>query len=156
MKIWLDADACPKPVKQILYRASDRENLELVLVSNSPFHIPKNPLISMVVVEKGFDVADGYIVERVSPGDLVITADIPLAAEVVGKGCLVLDSRGTLYDAENVQAKLATRNLLSSLRDERQAMGDRLGGGPPPFSEKDKNRFASALNQFLQARKKVD
>lgn len=145
MKIWLDADACPRGAKELLYRAAKRDRLELILVANQEMSIPKSPWIRLVLVEQGFDVADAHIVDRVTDGDLVITADIPLAAQVVDKGALAIDPRGTVYDHDNVKEKLATRNLLAALRDEGM-----LGGGPPPYTASDRHRFASALNVTLQ------
>lgn len=145
MKIWLDADACPRGAKELLYRAAKREQLELVMVANQEMGIPKSRWIRKVIVEQGFDVADAFIVEGVEAGDLVITADIPLAAQVVDQGALAIDPRGLVFDANNVKAKLATRNLLASLRDEGM-----VSGGPAPYQAADRQRFASALNSCLQ------
>lgn len=145
MKIWVDADATPADVKRILFKGAQREEISLTLVANTPLKHPDSPYLSSVVVGEGFNVADDWIVEQVEPGDLVITADIPLASQVVDKGGTALDPRGTVYDAENVKAKLATRNLMDELR------GASLieGGGPRPYSKKDAHKFASAFNTYL-------
>ncbi len=149
MNIWMDADACPRGAKDLLYRAAKRESIPLILVANQEMGIPKSAWISKVIVEQGFDIADAYITDHVEEGDLVITADIPLAANVVDKGAIALDPRGLIYDEENVKEKLATRNLLASLRDEGM-----MGGGPPPYQASDRHKFASALNVTLQRLKK--
>lgn len=145
MRIWVDADATPRDAKRILFKAAQRENIPLTLVANTPLTHPDSPLLSCVVVDEGFNVADDWIVEQVAAGDLVITADIPLANRVVDKGATGLDPRGTLYDENNVKQKLATRNLMDDLR------GAQLvdGGGPPPYTKKDVQRFAAALNTYL-------
>ncbi|MGE0490430.1 MAG: YaiI/YqxD family protein [Vulcanimicrobiota bacterium] len=145
MRIWVDADAMPVKVKEILFKAAQREGVPLVLVANVPLKHPDSPLLSSVVVEDGFNVADDWIVEQVTPGDLVVTADIPLAGRVVDCGATALDPRGTLYTEDNVKARLATRNLLDELR------GAELitGGGPPPFTKKDVHAFATALQAYL-------
>ncbi|MCB1053145.1 MAG: YaiI/YqxD family protein [Acidobacteria bacterium] len=146
MNIWLDADACPKGAKELLFRAAERHKIPLILVANQRMAVPKSEWIQTLWVEKGFDVADAAIVAQVQAGDLVVTSDIPLAAEVVDRGAVVLDSRGVVYDAENVKMKLATRNLMMSLRDE-----GLVSGGPPPYTPADRHRFASALNTTLLA-----
>lgn len=145
MRIWVDADATPKDVKRILFKGAMREETPLTLVANVPLSHPESPFLSSQVVEDGFDVADDWIVEQCEPGDLVVTADIPLADRVIERGATALDPRGTLYTADNIKGKLATRNLLDELR------GASLveGGGPPPYTKKDAHKFASAFNAFL-------
>ncbi|MDQ6975377.1 MAG: YaiI/YqxD family protein [Mariprofundaceae bacterium] len=144
LHIWVDADACPKAIKAILYRASQRLEVELTLVANASLHIPRSPWIKNIVVKKGADVADQEIVSRLSTGDLVITADIPLAAEVIGKGGHALNPRGTLYNKDNVQQSLAMRNFLDNLRG-----SGVITGGPPVFGKGDCMAFANALDRFL-------
>lgn len=145
MTIWVDADATPQDVKRILFKGAIREETSLVLVANVPLRHPDSPYLSCRVVEDGFNVADDWIAENVDSGDLVITADIPLAARVVEKGATALNPRGTLYTQDNVQGILATRNLMDDLR------GASLieGGGPPPYTKKDAQKFASAFNSFM-------
>jgi uncharacterized protein YaiI (UPF0178 family) len=144
MQIWVDADSCPRAAKEILYRAAERVRVPLTLVANRPLRVPRSRYIDTIQVAGGFDVADGAIVARVRPGDLVITADIPLAAAVVKKGACALDPRGTLYTKENVGEMLATRNLMDELR----ASGE-VTGGPPPFDYSDRMAFANHLDRFL-------
>lgn len=128
-----------------MFKGAEREKLCLVLVANTPLPHPVSNYLSCVVVDEGFNVADDWIVEHVEPGDLVVTADIPLASRVVDKGAVALDPRGTMYTEENVKDKLATRNLMDDLR------GAALigGGGPRPYSKQDANRFANAFNTYL-------
>lgn len=145
VKIWLDADACPKPVREIVFRASERLGVPVCLVANSPVPAPESPLIEKVTVPPGVDEADEYIAHAAAPEDIVVTADIPLAAAVVRKGAVAIDIRGQLYSAANVGDRLALRNLLSDLRST-DAM---QGGGPPPYSPTDRQRFASALDRTL-------
>lgn len=142
--LWIDADAAPRAVKEVVYRASERLGLRVVLVANNAQHIPRSRHISQVVVGKGLDVADDHIVEHCAPGDVVITADIPLAAQLVEKGAHVLQPRGELLDEDNVRQRLAVRDLMEELR-----AGGLAGGGPPPFDNKDKARFANALDRLL-------
>jgi uncharacterized protein YaiI (UPF0178 family) len=144
MKIVVDADACPQVIKEILYRAAKRLKIPLTLVANQPLRIPLAPNIKFVLVGRGFDIADKYIVSIIAPGDLVITADIPLASEVVDKQAFALNPRGEFYTSENVKQKLATRNLMEALR----GMG-RISGGPAPFDRQDQQAFANALDTFL-------
>ena len=147
MQIWVDADACPKPVKEILYRAAERTEVQLVLVANRPLHTPRSRFVRSVRVPAGFDVADGRILDLVQPGDLVVTADIPLAAEVIGKGANALDPRGRLYTEDNVRECLAVRDLKNELRG--------IGvdtGGPPALSKSDRREFANQLDRILAAR----
>lgn len=148
MQLWIDADACPRVIKDIAFRIVRRLDLPLCLVSNSPLPLPDSPLISNVVVEKGPDVADDYIAARVNGDDIVVTADIPLASEVVRRGALAIDPRGTLYSESNVAERLAVRNLMAEIR------GTTLNeiGGPPPFTAQDRKRFADTLDRLLTRR----
>ena len=144
MQIWVDADACPQVIKEILYRAADRAQVVTTLIANMPLRTPPSPFVKTVRVPKGFDVADHYIVQHLQPGDLVITADIPLAAEVIKGGGHALDPRGDRYSEDNVNERLAMRNLLQDLR----ATGEMIGG-PAPFGSSDRQRFANQLDRFL-------
>jgi uncharacterized protein len=144
VQIWVDADACPQVIKDILYRAAERTQIVTTLVANMPLRTPPSPFIKTVRVPKGFDVADHYIVQQLSPGDLVITADIPLAAEAIKRGAHALDPRGDLYSEDNVGERLAMRNLMQELR----STGDIIGG-PPAFGSSDRQRFANQLDRFL-------
>jgi uncharacterized protein len=147
MKIWVDADAAPRDVKEILYRAAKRLELETVLVANQPLGTPRhNDWVDAVTVQGGPDVADRYIVEHAVEGDLAVTADIPLAADLVEKGVIVLDPRGELYSAENVRHRLSIRDFMESLRG---AGVDT--GGARPYGKKDKQAFAAALDRVLTA-----
>jgi uncharacterized protein YaiI (UPF0178 family) len=148
VQIWVDADACPQVIKDILYRAAARAQVMTTLIANMPLRTPPSPFIKTVRVPKGFDVADHYIVQQLQPGDLVITADIPLAAEVVKRGAHALDPRGDRYSEDNVNERLAMRNLMQELR----STGENIGG-PPAFGSSDRQRFANQLDRFLtQAR----
>ncbi|MBJ6750181.1 YaiI/YqxD family protein [Geomonas anaerohicana] len=144
MKIWIDADACPKVIKEILFRASQRLKVPVCLVANSDLSRAHTALITSVRVAAGFDVADDYIAEHAEATDLVITADIPLAARVVEKGGVALDPRGELYTEENVGERLSMRNLMQELRNDGMLLG-----GPPQFNLADRQRFASALDRLL-------
>jgi len=144
MKILVDADACPNVIKEILYRASLRLKLPLILVANQPLRPPPSPLIKSIQVSAGFDVADSRIVQEVESGDLVITADIPLAAEVVEKGGFALNPRGELYTRENVRERLAMRDMLTELRD----TGIETGG-PSALGKSERQAFANQLDRFL-------
>jgi uncharacterized protein YaiI (UPF0178 family) len=144
MRIWVDADACPKMIKEILFRAAIRTKTPLTLVANAPLTYPGSPFIQSVQVEKGFDRADHYIVTHLSAKDLVITADIPLAAEVVEHQGLALNPRGELYTKDNVKQRLSIRDINEQLR----ATGTRTGG-PPALSIKEKTAFANALDRCL-------
>jgi len=149
MTIWIDADACPVPVREMVLRASTRTQTPLIFVANSPLPIKRTPLVKMVQVSQGFDVADNYISQQVAQQDLVITQDIPLAAELVEKGVVALNPRGELYTPDNVRQRLAMRNLAEELRSVGQ-----ISGGPNKFSDKDKQHFANALDRWLQKSKK--
>ena len=144
MRLWVDADACPNAIKEILYRAAQRTSVELTLVANQPLRTPPSPYIRTIQVPSGFDVADNRIAELVEQGDLVITADIPLAATVIDKGGLALNPRGELYTEENIKERLAMRNLMDELR----GMGE-VTGGPAALGKKDRQAFANALDRLL-------
>ena len=144
MKIWVDADACPMVIKEILFRAARRTSTLVTLVANQALSIPKSPVIKMLQVVQGYDVADNEIVKRVSRDDLVITSDIPLAAEVVGKGALALGFRGELYTEHNIKARLNMRDFMDTMR----ASGVHTGG-PPALSQSDRQAFANHLDSFL-------
>ena len=144
MKIWVDADACPVAIKDILFRAAERTRVELTLVANRSVRIPPSRHIKMLQVTSGFDVADNEIVKRLGVGDLVITGDIPLAAEVIEKGGLALNPRGELYSADSIRGRLNMRDFLDNLR----ASGVDTGG-PPALSQSDRNSFANELNKLL-------
>jgi len=145
VKIWIDADACPVVVKEILYRAADRTGVQLTLVANQALSTPSSPNINTVQVPRGFDVADDEIVKRCEPGDLVITSDIPLAAEVIEKGAHALSPRGELHTKENIGARLNMRDFLDTMR----SSGVEMSGGPAAFSQRDKQDFANKLDRFL-------
>jgi len=151
MKIWVDADACPVVVKEILYRAAERTGLQLTLVANQPLRVPVSPFIKAVQVTAGFDVADNEIVRRVGHGDLVITADIPLAAEVIEKGALALNPRGELYSDQNIRDRLVMRDFMDTLR----SSGIQTGG-PPALSQADRKAFADQLDRLLARRPQPD
>jgi uncharacterized protein YaiI (UPF0178 family) len=144
MNIWVDADACPKWIKEILFRASLRTRTPLILVANQYLSVPPSAFIKVVRVGAGFDVADNYIVEHLQAGDLVITADIPLADGVITKKGFALNPRGELYTESNIKLRLSVRNLSENLR----STGVRVGG-PSILSKKEIQAFANALDQFL-------
>lgn len=144
MHIWVDADACPLVVKEILFRAAARMRIPLTLVANQPLRIPPSPWIKAIQVPAGFDVADNKIARQMQPGDLVITADIPLAAEVIQKGGHALNPRGEFYTKENIRERLNMRNFLDELR----SSGVNTGG-PLSFSQGDRQSFANQLDRFL-------
>lgn len=144
MKIWVDADACPVVIKEILFRAAKRTRIETTLVANQFIRVPTSPYLSSIQVASGFDVADDEIVARVSVGDLVITADIPLAAEVIEKGGHALNPRGELYTTENIKARLNMRDFMDTMR----GSGIQTGG-PKELSQSDRQAFANALDRLL-------
>jgi hypothetical protein len=144
MQIWVDADACPAVIKDILYRAAERVRCRLVLVANQPLRTPPSPYIRSMQVEGGFDVADSRIVELVQPGDLVITADIPLAAAVIEKGGHALNPRGELYTKDNIRERLTLRNFMGELRN-----SGVMTGGPAALGHSDRQAFANQLDRFL-------
>jgi uncharacterized protein YaiI (UPF0178 family) len=144
MHIWVDADACPKAIKEILYRAVNRLQIPMTMVANKALYIPKSPLIQMLTVATGADVADGEIVARVEAGDLVITADVPLAADIIQKNGHALNPRGTFYSDANVKQSLTIRNFMDELRG-----SGVMTGGPGAFSNSDRMAFANQLDRFL-------
>jgi hypothetical protein len=144
MKIWVDADACPVVIKEILFKAAERTGVAVTLVANRPMRIPPSRHINFVRVLAGLDVADNEIVKRLVPGDLVITADIPLAANVIEKGGIALNPRGELYSAENIRSRLSVRDFMESLR------ADGIDTeGPPVLNKNDRQNFANQLDRFL-------
>ena len=143
-RIWVDADACPKVIKEILFRAADRVGVPVTLVANQPLQFPRSRHIRSIQVAAGFDVADNHIVQQAGSGDLVITADIPLAAEVIAKGCLALNPRGELYTEDNIRQRLNMRDFMDTLR------GSGVDtGGPASFSQADRMAFANQLDRLL-------
>ena len=144
MKIWVDGDAMPGEIKDIILRAAARLKVQAVVVANKNVQVGSGAFVSFVRVTQGADVADAYIVERSEPGDLCITADIPLAAALVDKGLIALDPRGDVYSASTVGERLATRDLMASLRE-----AGMQTGGPPPFDSKAKQRFAARVDSLL-------
>jgi uncharacterized protein YaiI (UPF0178 family) len=144
MHIWVDADACPAVIKDILYRAAERTRIATTLVANRLLRTPPSAYIRALQVPQGIDVADSHIVREVAPGDLVVTADIPLAADVIAKGAHALNPRGEFYSTENIQERLALRNYLEELR----GSGERTGG-PAALDNADRKRFADQLDRFL-------
>jgi hypothetical protein len=144
MKIWVDADACPVVIKDILFRAAERTGVVVTLVANQPLRTPPSRHIKTLQVAAGFDVADNEIVKRLEAGDLVITSDIPLAAEVIEKGGYALSPRGELYSADNIRAILNMRDFMDTLRSSGVDTG-----GPPALSQSDRQSFANHLDKFL-------
>lgn len=144
MTIWVDADACPQAVKEILYRVAERRNITVTFVANRRIYVPPHQFIQLLHVEQGPDVADDEIVTRCAPGDLVITADIPLAARVVEKKVVAIDPRGKLYDANNIKEILSMRDFMDSLRGSGVETG-----GPSGFGQRERNDFANALDRIL-------
>jgi uncharacterized protein YaiI (UPF0178 family) len=145
MKIWVDADACPVVAKEILFRAADRTGTQLTLVANQPMSTPSSENIRSLQVPRGFDVADDEIVKRVEQGDIVVTSDIPLAAEVIAKGAHALSPRGELHTKENIGAKLNMRDFMDTMR----SSGVEMGGGPAAYGQRDKQAFANGLDRLL-------
>ena len=143
-QIWVDADACPKVIKEILFRAADRASVPLTLVANQALQVPRSPHIRSIQVAAGFDVADNHIVQQAEEGDLVMTADRPLAAEAIAKGCLALNPRGELYTAENIRQRLNMRDFMDTLRSSGVDTG-----GPAAFSQADRMAFANQLDRWL-------
>jgi len=144
MKIWVDADACPVVIKEIIFRAAERTQTETTLLANHYLKVPPSKVISFVQVSSGFDVADDEIVKRAEKNDLVVTADIPLAAEVVEKGCIALNPRGELYTASNIKQRLNMRDFMDTLR----SSGIQTEGAPP-LSQNDRQAFANNLDKWL-------
>lgn len=148
MKIWIDADACPVVIKEILFKAATRTQTQVTLVANQPMRTPPSPFISSIQVSAGFDVADNEIVKRVNSGDLVITSDIPLAADVIDKEGIALSPRGELYTTENIKARLTMRDFMDTLRSSGVDTG-----GPPALNQGDRQLFANHLDTLLQRAK---
>ncbi len=144
MRIWIDADACPKMIKDFVYKVSRRLKVPVVLVANSGIHVPQSNLVSLVVVRKEIDEADHHILENCAVGDLVVTADIPLASALIDRGVVAISPRGAVYTPDNVKEALATRNLMQGLREE-----GTMSGGPPPLGPRDREKFANAIDREL-------
>ncbi len=142
--IWVDADACPKVIKDILFRAAERTGVSVTLVANQPLQIPRIASLRAIQVPSGFDVADAAIVQRVAAGDLVITADIPLAADVIAKGGEALNPRGERYSPDTIRAVLTLRDFMDTMRS-----SGNVGGGPPPLTQANRNAFAGHLDAWL-------
>ncbi len=145
MQIWVDADACPVVIKEILFRAAKRVEVKTTLVANQELQVPGSDYIDTVQVRSGLDVADNYIVQHLSPGDLVVTADIPLAAAAIEKGAFALNPRGEFYSESNIRERLSMRNFLDELRSSGVETG-----GPAAFSRRDREAFANQLDRFLK------
>ncbi|MBF0264813.1 MAG: YaiI/YqxD family protein [Gammaproteobacteria bacterium] len=144
MKIWVDADACPVVIKEILFKAAQRTGTYLTFVANQQIYVPASPFITSIRVASGFDVADDEIVKRITKGDLLITSDLPLAAEVMKKGATALSPRGELYSDDNIRARLNMRDFMDSLR------GSGIHtGGPPPLGQSERQAFANHLDTIL-------
>jgi len=144
MQIWIDADACPNPIKEIVYRAANRKQIYVTLVANQWLKIPSSPYIKMQQVEKGFDIADNMIVKQLQTNDLVITSDIPLAADALEKQANVLTPRGDRYTLDTIKERLVMRDFMETMR----ASGLQ-SGGPAPFSAKDREQFANQLDKLI-------
>jgi hypothetical protein len=144
MAIWVDADACPRVIRDILFRAAERCGVAVTLVANQSIEIPRSHHIKMLQVASGFDVADNEIVRRAAPGDLVITADIPLAAEVIEKQAQALSPRGERFTPDNIRERLNMRDFMDTMRS-----SGFTGGGPPPLSVTDRQAFANGLDSYL-------
>jgi uncharacterized protein len=149
MRIWCDADACPRPVKEVLYRAAVRTSTQLTLVANQPLSVPRSNWINTVQVPSGLDVADHHILEQLTAEDLVVTADIPLAAEVIEREATAVNPRGELYTEANVRERLSIRDFMTDLR----SAGVQTGG-PRGYSDRDKQAFANSLDRWLAQRLK--
>ena len=147
MKIWVDGDACPKPVKEILYRLAERVQVVVTFVANQGLRIPNSPFVRLIQVGQGSDVADDEIANKCGAGDLIITADIPLAARIVEKGAQALDPRGTLYDKNNIRQILSMRNFMENLRES----GEKTDG-PCEFGKKERMKFGNALDKYIATR----
>lgn len=145
--IWVDADACPKVIKDILFRAAERSGVTVTLVANQPLVVPRIPSLRVLTVGAGFDVADDAIVARVSAGDLVVTSDIPLAAEVLAKNAEAVSPRGERFSPDTIRGQLTMRDFMDTMRS-----SGAVGGGPPPLSQSDRNAFAGHLDRWLAHR----
>lgn len=151
MRVWIDADACPRDVKEIVFRSSRKRRFPVTLVANRLQAVPKVAWITSVQVAQGFDVADDYIASQVAPEDLVITQDVPLAAQIVQLGATALSPRGELFTEANAGERLSVRDLMTEARE-----AGLVTGGPPPFDEKAKRAFANAFDRWLTARRKAE
>ena len=145
--IWVDADACPGVIKEILFRAAKRTGVDVTLVANQALQVPRIPSVRAVQVSAGFDVADAEIVKRIIAGDLVVTADIPLAADVIAKGAEALNQRGERYSPDTIRGVLAMRDFMDTMRS-----SGVVGGGPPPLTQANRNAFAAQLDTWLAKR----
>jgi uncharacterized protein YaiI (UPF0178 family) len=145
--IWVDADACPGVIKEILFRAAKRTGVDVTLVANQALQVPRIPSVRAVHVSAGFDVADAEIVKRIIAGDLVVTADIPLAADVIAKGAEALNPRGERYSPDTIRGVLAMRDFMDTMRS-----SGVVGGGPPPLTQANRNAFAAQLDTWLAKR----
>jgi uncharacterized protein YaiI (UPF0178 family) len=150
MKIWVDADACPGVIKEVLFRAAKRCEIHCTLVANMSMHTPSSEFVDSVVVKAGPDVADAHIAENTQTGDIIVTADIPLAALVVDAGGVAINPRGELYTPQNIGARLQARNLMDQLRGSGMDTG-----GPPPFNNKDVQSFANSLDKLLAKQRRA-
>ena len=144
MKIWIDADACPRMIKEVVFKSANRLKIETILVANSYRATPPSPYIKFIQVDKGADVADQYIVDHLEGSDLIVTADIPLAALVVEKEATAINPRGEIYTEENIAERLSVRNFMQELRDSGMDTG-----GPPPLGPKDKEKFTNSFDRTL-------
>lgn len=144
--LWIDADACPRDVKELVYRAADRLKVRTVFVANGPLTLPRSPHLSTVQVGQGLNVADAYIAKAAAPGDVAVTADIPLAAELVKKGVTAIDPRGELYAEDTIAERLSIRNFMQELRE-----GGVQTGGPKSFDARSRQAFANTLDRVLQS-----
>ena len=149
MHIWVDADACPSVIKDILFKAARRTGLPLSLVANHSMSVPPDKHITLTIVPSGFDAADDYIVEKVNPGDLVITSDIPMAADVLAKKAMAMNTRGDEFDKSSIRAALTMRDFMDTMR----SSGVEMSGGPPPRSQTDRQNFANNLDRILAQNK---
>ena len=150
MTIWIDADACPNAIKNVIYKVARRRDLNVILVANQFMRIPESELFSFMKVGDGFNEADEKIVDLLDKSDLVITADIPMASDVIEKGAVALNPRGEMYTTDNIRARLSMRNFMDTLR-----MGGAITGGPAPLDKRNIQNFTNALDKFLtQAEKK--
>ena len=145
--IWVDADACPVPIKEMLFKAASRTGMLLTLIANHSMRVPSGDNIRFILVPKGYDVADNRLTAEVTSGDLVVTSDIPLAAELIEKGAEVVNPRGDIYSVENIKARLTMRDFMETMR----ASGVQ-SGGPAPLSAKDRQKFAGVLDRYCQSR----
>lgn len=150
MKIWVDADACPNVIKNIIYKVARRRKVKVILVANQFMHIPKSELFSFIQVGNGFNEADEKIVDLLDENDLAITADIPMASNVIDKGAFALNPRGEMYTKDNIQARLSMRDFMDTLR-----MGGAITGGPAPFNKHNIQNFTNALDKFLTQAQKL-